>query len=347
MTDVVLFCRPDSYKAISMDVYANNLFEKMRNLPGFRVKSFKPLDLRIPLLGKYLTLWMYYPRAAKRQQADINHILDHSISHLIGALDAKKTVITCHDLIGLKIPKSTSFWKRRIFWNNITRNMVKARKIIAVSQSTKNDILKFTSYKSGDIVVIYEGIGKSFKQIEKDIIEERFGFKKPTILHVGHNNLYKNVEGLIKAISLLGKDIKLVKVGPISRGQFKLLKKLKIDFVQFLDLSEEELMQVYNAVDLLVYPSWHEGFGLSVLEAMASGCPVICSNIGALLEVTSEAAIKIAPDDISSIAKAIKKVLENPQLRQELIGKGFRQAGKFNWEDAACETAEVYKSILS
>ncbi len=91
MINVTLFSRPESYKVASMDTYANNLFEKMSNLPDLCIKSFKPQDSRIPLVGKYLTLWQVYPAIAKRQEADINHILDHSISHLIGSLEPKKT----------------------------------------------------------------------------------------------------------------------------------------------------------------------------------------------------------------------------------------------------------------
>lgn len=346
MINVTLFRRPESYKVMSMDRYAHNLFENVRRLPDIYAKSFRPEDSRLPFVGKYLTLWLNYPRIAKKKRADINHILDHSISHLIGSLEAEKTIITCHDLIGLEIPGSTPFWKRKIFWRNVIKNMLKARKIITVSQHTKNDILKYSSCKSNDIVVIYEGVSTKFRQIEKDKIDERFKFRKPAILHVGHDNFYKNVEGLIKAIALLKKEALLVKVGPISKRQSRLLKRLKIDFVQFLDLSEEELIQIYNAGDLLVYPSRHEGFGFPVLEAMACGCPVICSNAGSLPEVASDAATMVSPDDIQGIAKAIERILASQDLRQELIERGFRQAKKFSWERTATETADVYKKII-
>jgi len=329
-----------------MDVYANNLFGQMRSLPDLCIKSFKPEDSRIPLLGKYLTLWLYYPAIAKRQKADINHILDHSISHLIGSLESEKTIITCHDLTGLEIPDSIPFWKRRIFWGNIIRNMSKAHKIITVSQHTKNDILKYSSCKSNDIVVIYEGVSTKFRQLGKDEIEERFKFRKPAILHVSHDNFYKNVEGLIKATALLKKEVLLVKVGPISKRQLGLLRKLKIDFVQFMHLSEEELIQIYNAVELLVYPSWHEGFGFPVLEAMACGCPVVCSNSGALPEVASSAAIMVQPADISGIAAAIERILGSQDLKQRLCEEGLKQAKKFSWEKTAMETADVYRKII-
>lgn len=346
MINVVLFSRPESYKIMSMDVYSNNLFENIRQSPGFNAQLLKPKDLHIPLVGKYLTMWLYYQIIAKRQNSDINHILDHSISHLIGSLDPKRTIITCYDLIGLKVPESTPFWKRNVLWGNIIRNISKARKIIAVSQCTKKDILKYTSYKSDDIAVIYGGVSAKFRQIEKSKIEGKFKFKKPAILHVGRVNFYKNVEGLIKAIALSGKEVLLVKVGPIPKRQLKLLRKLKIDFVQFMDLSEEELIQVYNAVDLLVYPSWHEGFGFPVLEAMACGCPVLCSNAGSLPEVASDAAIMVSPDDISDIAGAIERTMGSQDLKQLLREKGLKQAKKFSWEETAMETSDVYKKII-
>lgn len=346
MINVTLFSRPESYKTASMDVYSNNLFENIRKSPGLDVHLFQPKDLHIPLVGKYLTMWLYYPTIAKRQNKDINHILDHSISHLIGSLDAKKTIITCHDLMGLEFPASTPFWKRRIFWGNIIKNMSKARKVIADSQHTRDDIFRHFSYKSNDVTIVYPGIRTNFGRIEKDKIEERFKFRKPAILHVGHNNFYKNFEGLIKAIVLLNKEVILVKVGSVSKRQFRMLKDLKIDFAQFADLSEGELVQIYNAVDLLVYPSFHEGFGLPVLEAMACGCPVVCSNVSSLPEVAGEASVMVAPDDVSGIAKAIEKVLQSQYLKRELIEKGLRQARKFSWERTALETAEVYKKII-
>ncbi len=346
MINVTLFCRPESYKAASMDVYADNLSENMRKLPDFRIKSFRPEGSHFPLLGKYLTLWLNYPAVAGAEQGDINHILDHSISHLIGNLEPEKTIITCHDLIGLEIPESTPLWKRKIFWANIIKNMLKARKIIVDSQHTKDDILKYSSYNSNDVVVVYSGIGTNFRMIGDDKIEERFKFRKPAILHVGHNNFYKNVEGLIKAIALLKKEVLFVKVGSISRQQLRLLRRLKIDFIQFMNLPEDELVQVYNVADLLVYPSWHEGFGFPVLEAMACGCPVICSNVSSLPEVAQDAAIMVTPDDIPGIAKAIERVLGSQGLRQELTEKGFRQVRKFSWEKTAQETVDIYRKIV-
>lgn len=345
MINVTLFSRPESYKVMSMDRYAHDLFENLHQLPDINVKLFRPQDSRAPFVGKYLTLWLDYPRIANKKQSDVNHVLDHSISHLIGSLEVKKTIITCHDLIGLEIPQATPFWKRKIFWKNVIKNMLQARNIIAVSQHTKDDILKHTSYKSDDIIVIYLGVSTKFRQINKDKIEGRFKFNKPAILHVGHGNFYKNVEGLIKAVALLKKEVSLVKVGPISKSQLSLIKKLKIDLIQFPRLTQDDLVPLYNAVDLLVFPSWYEGFGFPVLEAMASGCPVVCSNAGSLPEVASDAAAMISPDDIQGIAKAIERILASHDLKQELIEKGLRQAKKFSWEKTALETAGVYKKI--
>ncbi len=345
MINVTLFCRPESYRVTSMAIYADNLFENIRNLPDLSIKSFKPQDSHIPLFGRYLTLWVYYPAIVKKQKADINHILDHSISHLIGSMKPEKTIITCHDLIGLEVPASTSFLRRKMFWSNIIKNILKARKLIVGAQHTKDDILKYSSYKRNDIVVIYEGVSTKFRKIGKDKIDKKFRFNKPAILHVGHDNFYKNVEGLIKAIALLNREAVLVKVGPISKRQSRLLKELKIDFAQFMNLSLDELAQIYNTADLLVYPSWHEGFGFPVLEAMACGCPVICSNVSSLPEVAADAAIMVSPSDIPGIAKAIEKALGSQELRQELSEKGFRQAKKFSWEKTAQETADVYKKI--
>lgn len=347
MTNVVLFSRPKSYQTMSMDAYAHNLFKNICKSPGFNIQFFKPKDSNIPLIGKYFTLWLRYPAIARKKQADINHIVDHSLAHLAGSLELKRTVITCHDLVGLEVPQSAPFWKRKIFWKNITRHLFKAHKIIAVSQHTKEDILKYSSINSKDITVIYEGIDKNiFKVLDKEKCRKKFKIDKPAILHIGHSNFYKNIEAIIKAIVKLKKDIKFIKVGRFSNLQLKLLRKYKIDFLQFEYLSQQEIAQIYNAVDLLVYPSWHEGFGFPVLEAMACSCPVVCSNAGSLPELASFAAILVLPDDISAIAEAIEKVLTNRDLKAELSQHGLIQAKKFSWEKTAWETLNVYKSIL-
>lgn len=346
MINLTLFSRPESYKTMSMEVYTYNLFKNIKNFSGFNVQLFKPEDSKIPLVGKYFTMWLYYPNIVKRQKADVNHILDHSLSHLTDSLDPKRTVITCHDLVGLEEPKSSPFWKRSSFWKNIIRNMLKVRKLIAVSKHTKEDILKYSSYKQKDIVVIYQGIDKNiFKILDRERCRQKFKINKPTILHVGHSNYYKNVEGLIKAMVKLDKDIRFIKVGFLSDSQLNLLRNFKIDFMQFEYLCQEEIVEVYNAIDLLVYPSWHEGFGFPVIEAMACGCPVVCSNVSCLPEIVGEAAVMVSPDDISGMAKAIGRVLESEQLRIELIQKGLRQVRKFSWEDTARETIDVYNEI--
>lgn len=329
-----------------MEVYADNLFRSLRASAQINVELFRPKDINFPFVGKYITYWCYYPLIARKKSGQINHILDHSTSHLIKSFAPESTVITCHDLVGLELPQSCPFWKRKFFYKSIVKNICRARRVIAVSQRTKKDILKYSTLRSEDITVIYYGVSANFKKLQKDKLQSRFRFDKPVILHVGHANFYKNVEGLLKATAGLDKPIKFVKVGPISARQFRLLKTLKIDFVQFPYLDQKDLVQVYNAADLLVYPSWSESFAFPVLEAMACGCPVVCSDAGALPEIAGDAAIKVPPQDTYAIKKAINRVLDSDTLRQELAEKGFKRAQEFSWERAAYQTLEVYRKII-
>ncbi len=119
-------------------------------------------------------------------------------------------------------------------------------------------------------------------------------------------------------------------------------KFIKLGFV-----SKEDLVKIYNLATTLIMPSFYEGFGLPVLEAMQSGCPVITTKKGSLPEVAGEAAYFVDPADTSSIEKGIREVMEDPALKQKLSERGLEQAAKFSWEKTAKETVGVYEKVIN
>lgn len=238
-----------------------------------------------------------------------------------------KKVTTYHDVIPLKFPqwsnpKIVSVHKRRL---KIVEKEI--NKVIAVSQSTKKDLLEVSSLKPEQIEVIYEGAGENFKpanENEKAKFRKKYNLPENFILAVGGVGERKN----LKRIKESGKD-------------FNLVVSLKD-----LTVSDEDMPLLYASADVLVYTSLYEGFGLPILEAMAVGTPVITSDVSSMPEVAGDAAVLVNPLDTNKIKKSIREVLENKDLREELIRKGYKRAKEFTWKKAAEETSRVYQDLM-
>jgi glycosyltransferase involved in cell wall biosynthesis len=207
------------------------------------------------------------------------------------------------------------------------------------------------------ITVTYVGLDPLFHKVpEKSEIHElrrRYGLKDRFILSVGQLHKRKNIPGLLQAYRQLAAhsplNVQLVLAGGEGDGMAEVREAARLigrDRVVFAGcLPDEDLLRFYHAAECLVYPSFYEGFGLPVLEAMACGCPVITSNVSSLPEVAGKAAILIDPHRIETITGALVSLLSNPDLSQNLIQKGFEQARRFTWEAAARKTLAVFEKV--
>ena len=237
----------------------------------------------------------------------------------------------------------------------------KAKKILTISQSSKSDIIKAYGLNPEKVVVVYPGIKRvssiGYSVLSMDELRNKFGIKNKYILFVGTLQPRKNVERLIEAFSHVIKDssftqndIQLVIIGRkgwMFEDILNAPKKYNIaDRVRFLhEVTDEELPSFYKNAEMFVLPSLYEGFGLPVLEAMKYGCAVITSNVSSLPEAGGDAALYIDPNNVDDIASKMRKLLEDENLRKELIVKGKKQIEKFSWEKAAKETLAVLESL--
>lgn len=230
----------------------------------------------------------------------------------------------------------------------------KAKKIITISKSSKDDIIQEYGVASQKVVVAHLGIKESLgKTMEKEALYNKYSLTMPYVLFVGTIQPRKNVKRLIEAFSdaLQGeKNLQLVIIG--KKGwQFEDIldapNKLGIsEHVTFLhSVPDSDLSSFYKHAEVFVLPSLYEGFGLPVLEAMKYGCPVVTSNISSLPEAGGDAALYVNPEDTSDIAKKIKEVLEDENLRKRMIKKGFEQVKNFSWEKSAKEVLSVLKEV--
>jgi glycosyltransferase involved in cell wall biosynthesis len=270
----------------------------------------------------------------------------------------QNTVAVIHDVGFISYPEAYSKWQK-FYLNWSTRFAVRhARKIITISEFSKQEIIKYFQADEKKISVTLLGYdAEKFKIIENreeiNAVLIKFNIKRPYILSVGRLECKKNTDGLIKAFALLKRRdaiyrvstnaIKLVLAGSPGFGFAEIKKLIKEnnlqdDIIILNYVSDNDLLYLYNGAQAFVFPSRYEGFGLPILEAFASGTPVVCANTTSLPEVADNAALYFNPNDIDAMVKAMREVLTNENLRQNLINKGRERAARFSREKCAEQT---------
>jgi mannosyltransferase len=216
--------------------------------------------------------------------------------------------------------------------------------IICVSENTRRDLLNFIPNIDPAIVnVIYHGVSEQFFLLPGRTVVTS---EKPYVLFVGERNGYKNFELTVKAVSTLS-DLRLICVGgpPLSSDEKLLVRNFLSSRFEYLkNVTNQELNALYNQAYCLAYPSAYEGFGMPILEAMKSGCPVIARNCSSIPEVAGEAAFLLQTNDLDELANAFIE-LKNNYKRENFRQKGFEQAKKFSWQKCCQETIKVYERI--
>ena len=273
----------------------------------------------------------------------------------------RKSIVTIHDVTPFFFPghKMKSLVRKIGFRAVFFSSVKKATKVIAVSQSTKNDIVKHFKIKETKIKVVYEGADEQFRVINNDEeienFKKKYNITKPYIFYTGVWRNHKNLVGLIKAFGILKKkynlDYNLVLGGkedsyyPEVRKTWEKLG-LGDDIIRTGFIDQEDIPLFYNVAKAFVIPSFYEGFGLIGLEAMACGTPVISSNTTSLPEILGDAAIYFDPKNSEEMAEKIRLVLTDEKLYNELRKKGFQQLEKYDWETMGIETMGIYEGTL-
>jgi len=283
---------------------------------------------------------------------DLFHVTDH----LLPYFRLIKSVFTLHDLIFLFHPETHKPLNRWFLTLMMPRFLRAADAVIAVSECTKRDAMRLYGLDEAKIRVIYEGVNPRFCPASPEAIaavRARYGLPEHFILYVGTIEPRKNLTALLEAFHhlLATHDLRLVIVGKkgwLYEGFFRRLRELGLeDRVIFTGyVPDEDLPAIYSAADLFVFPSLYEGFGLPVLEAMACGVPVICSNTSSLPEVAGDAALLVDPADVRALAGAIERVLTDEGKWREMRERGLQQAARFSWDEAAAMSLKVYQDVL-
>jgi len=290
--------------------------------------------------------------------------------HFIFAPVSKKVkkIITFHDLSFEYYPEFFSL--QRKIWHKLMRPKIQAGladKIIAVSNSTKEDLFNLYKVAPEKVEVIYPGIGEEFRKVgkaEMERVAKKYNLFTPHrpanggagagpekfILYFGTIEPRKNIVGIIKAFELLKPDAKLVIAGAagwLCKDVYKAAKNSSIAkdiiFTGFIDKDDKPAL--YNLAEVFLYPSFFEGFGFPPLEAMACGVPTIVSNTTSLPEVCGEAAFMVNPYDVNEIAEAIDEVLKNEELKKQMRDRGLSLSKKFDWQTCVKKTLKILTEI--
>ena len=269
------------------------------------------------------------------RQGDLNHITGDI--HYIGLLLRKrKTVLTIHDLgsvhrlRGLRKSLFLFLW----YWLPIRRSAL----VTVISESTKDDLLQHIKVDPQKIRVVYDCVSEEFNSFPKELIST-----EPIILQLG-TGANKNLERVSEA--LRGVPCHLRIVGRLDDKQTAVLERCRINFSCVSDIPNEQVVEEYQKSDLLVFVSTYEGFGLPILEAQATGRPVITSSILSMPEVAGDSACLVDPFDVSSIRKGILNVINDSAYREELVKRGFENVKRFQPDNIAEQYADIYYELL-
>ncbi|MDO8738902.1 glycosyltransferase family 1 protein [Candidatus Deferrimicrobium sp.] len=283
--------------------------------------------------------------------------LFHATWHLLPGLSASRSVMTLYDLTFATVPGTHL---RLLRWSSnflVPRFLRGCRRIIAISESTKRDAIRLYGIPEEKVVVTHLAVDARFRPASPEAVammRERYRLPDRFLLYVGTIEPRKNLSLLLDALKILverGVGVPLVVAG--ARGWmyedfFLKVRKTglegKVLFTGYIP--DEELPGLYSAAEAFLYPSLYEGFGFPVLEAMACGTPVVCSNTSSLPEVAGAAAVLLSPHAPGDWADTIKGILDSGTLRERMRQAGFRQASRFRWEKTARETWEVYRLTL-
>ncbi len=325
-------------------------------------RSIVPADAPVPVhqivtpvrLGQTRDEQLHLPAIAKQYDIDVFH----GPGFMCPVANPCKTVVTVHDLIYMIYPQfyEADFRTHMNQW--VAASVAAADHVIAVSECTKRDLETRLHASAQKITVTPEAAGEEFRPVdgaETASVRARYRLTGEYVLAVGLAQPRKNITALLHVFKellvngLTGWQLVVV-------GGYPVASCVIPQLVRDLGLSEhvviagyvprDDLPRLYSGAGLFVFPSLYEGFGLPVLEAMACGAPVICSNTSSLPEVAGDSALTVDPTDPSSIREAVSKCIGDPGLREALRAKGLVRAKQFTWRRAAEQTLRVYESLV-
>lgn len=322
---------------------------KKVDLPEFNQDNVKYVSFRYPNKLFNLSLVLFGWPKVDKLIGGVDYFLVPNL-HFISLSNQCKKIMVVHDLSFIRFPEFFS-WQMRLWHRLVLRGKIlkQADYIIADSKNTKNDLINLLRITENIITVAYLGVDNRFKPVTPDDnrlgqIKLKYNLPDKFILYLGTLEPRKNIESIIEAYDSQNSDYYLL-IGGNKGWKTKRIYELaqendKIKLLGYIDEKDKPIL--YNLATCLIYPSYYEGFGLPLLEAMACGCPVIAGNNSSQGEVVGQAGLLVDPYNINEIKQGIELILNNYQLRERLIHQGLERAQSFRWENTAKQILELF-----
>lgn len=271
---------------------------------------------------------------AIKHKGDVNHVFQSSGGYI--SIFCKNTIVTYHDLFTVFAgKKKISYLIAKLL--HITVPAIFAKKLVCISEQTRNDLLKYSRLAKKKSVVIYNGRKIDFVSKNKE-----FNTLKPTLLHIG-TAPRKNLKNIILAIS--GLNVHLDIVGKLNNEYLTLLKENKIDYKNYIDVPFQKIIDLYNESDIVSFPTFAEGFGMIIVEANILGKPVISSDIPIIHEIANDACLYVNPNNVQEIHDAILKLWHDKYSRESLVQRGYENAKRFSLEKMRENYYKLYQEV--
>ncbi len=342
----------------------------------YRLPAPQALKKWLGYLDQYFLFPLWIKKRRKKEKSDSLYVfIDHALGPWIPYLMDRPHIVHCHDFLAQRsalgeIPENPTSISGKLYQSFIRRGFRKARNFISISEKTKRDLHRFLPSAPRLSEVVYNGLTRSFKPAaDRDAtlesISQKFGLHLSSgfLLHVGGNQWYKNRPGVIEIYTtwrrLSGFAMPLILIGTQPNQPLKnayTQSEYQTDITFLIGVDDRDIRDFYGTASILLFPSLAEGFGWPIIEAMASGCPVITSDEPPMNEVGGDAAkyIRRRPSGsresqrqwAEEAAGVLNELLHNPDS-QERIDKGLRNAERFNSEKALNQIENIYKRVLN
>jgi glycosyltransferase involved in cell wall biosynthesis len=282
-------------------------------------------------------------------------------SHVLPLVHPPVSVVTVHDLGYHYFPQAHTLSQNLYLRWSTRHNARSARRVLADSEATRRDLVELYRVPEAKIDVVYPGRDESLAPVKdpllRDTVQARYRCRTPYILYLGTLHPRKNLVRLVQAFARLRArasetEYPLNRLQLVLAGQkgwlyheiFAQVRELGLEDLVILTgyVADEDLPALLSGAEAFAFPSLYEGFGFPVLEAMACGVPVVCSSTSSLPEVAGDAALLVEPRQVEAIASALFRLLTEPDLRRELVQRGFAQTQRFSWRRCAQETMAAF-----
>jgi len=316
--------------------FSNYLYTHLKRI-NKEIKMIQTGNSGNPFMALFNNIFVSFFKTCAKS-SEIYHFMMPEVS--FPCLFKRPSIVTIHDIIPLITEERNKLFN--IYFKFMMKIAKKANHLIAISDSTKKDLIRILKVPESKISVIYEGVDpKKFYPIKRE------KGKQFVIGYLGGLGKRKNIDYILDVAKKLEENekifFKIAGRGPELDRLVKLKEKKNLKNVEFFGfVPDKELNKFYNSLDLFIFPSYYEGFGLPVVEAMASGIPIMVSNRGSLIEISKDSGILINPDDPKNAVAEIEKIVRNPKLQKELKIKSIKKAKEFDWNKTAKETFKIY-----